>query len=288
MQYSMLTSSVAHSANNTDPKLLNPFDVVWDGCALWVTARMSSEVIQYTPHGKRMSAVNVPMPTGICAGTEKGCKKRTQSVYVASAGGNVYMLGDVASSSTMMPKIHVSPGGMLGGVAWHKHKLYVAVYDAGYVAVYNGTTMELTLKDDALMAIGYKPYGVRCIGKKIYITYTNLSMRQGAGYVNVYAAGCKGGLHRVISRANLSMPYGVFASDGDDSSISVANAGTGYISTFSSEYCYMYNERNTYEGDIVLDGIMGTAQVDRKTYFVTSSDGGRVGALGVLRRAGHK
>ena len=284
----MLASSVAHSAKNTDPKLLNPFDLVWDECSIWVTSKGSSEVIQYNSCGERQTAVNVPTPTGICIGKSEqskcGKNKCVKTVYVASSGGSVYILGGAppASPTTASsgPQVHVTPGGVLAGIAWHKGKLYVAAYDAGYVGAYNGTTLELAIKDDALMAVGYKPYGVRCLEGLIYITYTNMSIRQGAGYVNVYDPKCGGGLRRIINRSNLSVSYGMFL---QEDQLNVANSGTGYISIFSrDEYCYTHNVRNSSGGDVVLDGIMGITQVKEKLYFVMSSDSGKVGSLGVM------
>lgn len=339
----MLTSSVAHSAKNTDPRLLSPFDLVWDGCSIWVTSRGSSEVIQYSGCGERLGALSVPTPTGICiAKTDKHkcSKKRPRAIYVASSGGSVYTLGNMIATpgnvvpqyapnvpqyianvpqnnasmipgaanmaqppvNMMLPNMispgmiqppgmipshmlqaYISPGGMLAGLAWHKGKLYVAIHDAGYVGVYSGTTPVLSIKDDALVAVGYKPYGIKCLKGLLYITYTNMSTRQGAGYVNVYDPDCNGKMLRVISRSNLSIPYGLFMND--DEQLYVANSGSGYISVFSRKnehhYQYLYNVRNSSEGDVVLDGIMGVTGKEKR-YFVMSSDSGRIGALGVI------
>lgn len=280
----MLASSVPHSAKNTDPKLLSPFDLVWDGCSIWVTSRGSSEVIQYSSCGERQAAANVPTPTGICIAKSEEAKcgkvRCAKTVYVASSGGSVYIMGNVSSSGASSPQVHVTPGGVLAGIAWHKGKLYVAAYDAGYVGIYSGTTLEMAIKDDALMAVGYKPYGVRCLDELVYITYTNMSTRQGAGYVNVYNPKCGGEFKRIINRSNLSMSYGMFL---EEELLNVSNSGSGYIGIFSQEeHHYRRNIQTLEGGDIVLDGIMGMTKIKDKVYFVMSSDSGRIGSLGFL------
>ena len=166
----------------------------------------------------------------------------------------------------------------MAGLAWLGKKLYVAAHDKNFVAVYNGTTMELGLADDALSAVGYKPYGLKALGDLLYISYTNMSTRQGAGYIDVYDP-CKcETLKRIINRDNLSIPYGMFWRE----ELCVGNAGSGYISQFNDEKEYTTNVQNRSGGDVVIDGIMGITGSDGMFYYVASSDGGTIGSLGVM------
>lgn len=327
MRQTMLVSSVAESARNTDPKLLHPFDLVVTKCSVWVTARGNSTVNEYSRSGCLKSSLSVPTPTGIATGfthtahTDKcgdkcgnKCEHAESSsqhrlthkcpvIYIASANGNVYTNSTVMSGSgqqsTATPMPYITVTGVVAGLAYHKGKLYVAAHDAGYVGVYdtcgtvtnmvsNSTAMrtpELLLRDEPLNSVGYKPYGLRCLDGKIYITYTNMSTRQGSGYVSVYdPSNCKCGLKRIINRDNLSIPYGLFMT-GDD--LNVGNYGSGYISVFTHGHKYSHNVQNEHGGDVVTDGIMGIARAcedgDRdEWYFVQASDAGRIGSLGIM------
>ena len=289
MRRTTLVSSVALSAPNTDPKLLMPVDLALVGSQIWVTSRMSSLVCKYDHKGCLQGTFAVPSPTGICTTKPKKChgscnKSRCAcaTTYVASANGNVYKVtGDT-------PAIYVSPGGLLTGVAWMDDHLYVVDNQGGYVAVYadsDPTKMATALADDALFSVGYKPYGIRTLGCRVYITYSNMSTRQGAGYIDVYDAKKCSNLIRIINRENLSLAYGLTC--GTDQVLVVGNAGSGYISQFAlecQEATYTTNLKNLSGGTIVLDGVMGMERCGDKIYYVASSDTGGIGSMGVLER----
>ncbi len=281
-----LVSSVALSAPNTDPKLLMPFDLALVGSQIWVTSRTSSLVCKYDHKGCLQGTISIPTPTGICTSKPKKCHGKCSksrcvcsTTYVASANGSVYKLtGDTAT-------IYVSPGGLLTGVAWFDDRLYVVDNQSGYVAVYtDGDTSkaERALIDEALFAVGYKPYGIRVLGCRIYITYSNMSARQGAGYVSVYDPKKCSDLVRIINRVNLAIPYGLVERE---TGLMVGNAGSGYISQFMVDRdiaVYTLNLQNPTRGDIVVDGIMGMERCGNRIYYVASSDTGNIGSMGVL------
>jgi len=249
--------------------------------------------------------------------------------YVATSNGMIYAM-PTNGSSTSTPSAYVSPGGSLAGLAWLDNRLYVAMLalagsSGGYVAVYpdhvqhNSSstvpTMELALTDEPLVSVGYNPYGVRALGGRVYITYTNSSSKPGSGYVDVYdPCGCKS-LRRIINRDNLSIPFGMYQNidgiptrndsrsdescgdqrDKDDDSddnvgeLFVGNAGTGYISKFTKSEdskCFEYIDtvKNRHNATLITDGIMGIVRHDNKLYYVCSSDGGNIGSLGVMYR----
>lgn len=297
-----LVSSVDLSAPNTDAKLLMPVDLVLVKDEIWVTSRTSSLICKYSRKGCLNGTIAVPTPTGICVSKVQKCRNNCRSkcecltVYVASTNGSVYKIESDKAT------VHVTPGGMLTGVAWLDGYLYVVENQNGFVAVYkdNGTTatsgitpnsqMIKASQDKPLFSVGYKPYGIRALGSRLYITYSNMSAKQGAGYVSIYEHSECGDLTRLINRENLSIPYGIAEIENEERKersniLLIANNGSGYLSQFSlceDRAIYTTNLRNISDGDFVVDGIMGLAQCDDRIYYVASADGGKIGSMGVF------
>ncbi len=258
----LLVSNISGGAANEDQDLVNPFDLLVSRKYILVTSTTKSMVIKYKKNGSRISSVSIPSPTGLCK-CKKECNKKV--IYVASEDGTIYSYPD------MTP--FISPGGMLGGLAWHKDKLYVAAFTAGYVKVYSGTTEVQGIADNALFSFGYKPYGIRTLENKIFITYMRQITKLGYGYVNVYNPHCSS-LERIINRSNLSMPYGLEIIDGCE--LLVSNFGTGKISVFNSDHQFI---RDIIQ---VNDGIMGISYNNGVLYFVAANDGGAMGSMGFI------
>jgi len=276
----LLTSSLELSAPNTDPRLINPFALLVSKKHIWVTIRDSSLLSKYDRHGKLIASINVPRPTGITKAKTKKCS----IIYVASENGSVFAL----SGNTLTP--HLLTSGAITSITWHKHKLYLAKFDAGSVQVFKNQTPLETITDAPLFRVGYKPYGVQEINNKIYITYTNKVTRVGNGYVDVYDPKCKT-LERIINRQTLDVPYGIAArsyeckshEDYDrDIELLIGNYGSGEISVFTDTGRYLRQLSNNEGGIITNDGIMGLAVWENKLYFVAANDSGRIGSLGFI------
>ena len=133
----LLTTSVAGSTSNTDPRLINPFDLLVDHKHIWVTVRGTSTVSKFSKKGCLISTVSVPTPTGITQAHHKKCS----TIYVASDNGTIFTISGNAATT------HLTTSGDIAGIAAWKNKLYVAKNNFGAVWEYTGTTQTQTIAD---------------------------------------------------------------------------------------------------------------------------------------------
>jgi len=276
----ILTSSVGATAKHTDTTLIYPYDLALDEKHIWVSVNARSLISKYTRSGQLVSSVTVTTPTGLALSKARDHCSRV--LYIASKGGVVYA-HNIDSSST--PTTFITVGGALNGIAWHKGKLYITS-DNGMVLIYNGTSKVGQITDNALHTLGYRPFGIRALGKRIYVTYSNNNnIRPGFGYVNVISPkGCDSGCDsstRLISRGNLSTPYGLALVNDE---LLVGNYGSGQISVFSLEGEYKHQISTDEHGVIVNDGIMGMifCEESGRLYFVAANEAGAAGSLGYI------
>jgi hypothetical protein len=305
MRQRILVSNLACDGY-TDKTLINPFDLIVHKSHIWVTVTQASLVTKYSKSGKHAGSVSVPTPTGITYAKSSKC------IYVANTLGTIYKL-----TGGSAPQVHVSPGGYLAGISYLYGKMYVAIQStdvssgltgpvaSGFVAIYQGTTQEQMLKDVNLSGFGYQPYGVKAIGDNIYITWASLTVglnRQGFGYVSVYSPWTNQ-IVRIISRSNLSMPYGLVSGDAIKTgkkgrcrkikhvpSLKIGNKGTGSVSQFENidlkcaDYQYTLDLSTPSGGILVNDGLTGMDMCKKTSniYFVAGNDNGRMGSLGVF------
>ena len=278
---SLLTSSLELSAPYTDPKLINPFDLIVTRKHIWVTIRDNSLVTKYDKTGKLIMSIDIPNPTGIT----KAISKKCSSIYVASENGNVYTINN------NIPTIYITTNSAITGITWHKYNLYLAKYDVGLVQIYHNQAPTWTIMDMPLSQLGYKPYGVREINNKIYITYTNKIIGIGNGYVDSYDPKCKT-LERIINRQTLNIPYSIVARNYEcksheeydrDIELMIGNYGNGTISIFTDSGRYINQLSNKDGGIITNDGIMGMYLWEDTLYYVAANDGGKIGSLGRIK-----
>jgi hypothetical protein len=279
-----LTSNVQLTAHNTDPKLLNPTDLLVIRKYIWVTILGSNLVSKYNKKGQLINSITVQQPTAICLAKRKpyhgsssddSSKCHNDIIYVGTMSGVVYTIsGGIATS-------YITSTGAISGIAYLKGSLYLATYTSGSVYVYKDKTATHTIMDKPLADVGYMPYGIREINNKIYITYTNKVKQAGDGYVDVYTPKC--GLKRLINRGPLNIPYGLSFSQ---NKLLVSSFGNGQTSVYDHDEHrsveYLMPLENNSGGAYVYDGIMGTFVDNDKLYFVCNSDSGKIGALGVL------
>lgn len=268
---SILVSNVPFTACQTDSKLINPVDIALshDSTSIWVSIVASNLVQQYGRKcGKLLSSVTVSTPTGLAV--------RCKQLYVASQNGTIYTV----SRNVTTPTTYVTVSGSLEGLAWLKDLLYVSVSDRGYVGVFRDKVPILSIVNDGLFSFGYRPFGVRALDGRIYITYSNRSTSVGSGYVDVYSPKC--GEHgepiNLINRDVLAYPYGLAMLDGI---LLVGNRGTGRIWSFDK------NTGERVEGNesvtkSVNDGLMGMVLKDDLIYFVAANSNGIMGSVGVI------
>lgn len=299
----VFVSNVPNVARQTDTKLVNPVDLAFDKCGkIWVSILTNNLVQQYDRKcGKMLSSVTVTTPTGL----DYHCGV----LYIASQNGTVYTLGckrdrdptTVMSSTTPATYLSVTGGGTLQGLAWHCGLLYITVWDRGYVGVYKDKQAILSIVNDGLVAFSFRPLGIRSLGGRVYITYSDQATSVGAGYVDVYtpprshgggrrscghssSQRCRcdsGELMTLIARDALAYPYGLVL---QDDKLLVGNRGTGRIWTYDRETGDRVENSNDDITRSVNDGLMGMREWDGLIYFVAANDNGLMGSLGYIQR----
>jgi len=124
--------------------------------------------------------------------------------------------------------------------------LYVTNFRAGTVDVFNSAFHPVTLPSGAFtdpdLPAGYAPFGIRNIGRTIYVTYALQDAArhddvpgEGHGFVNAFdTAGNL--LRRVASKGQLNSPWGLALAPGDfgffSGDLLVGNFGNGRIHAF--------------------------------------------------------
>jgi hypothetical protein len=293
-----LVSNIEFDGKHTDPKLIDPYGVLVKGSHIWVSSVTSSLVIKYKCTGEMVSSISVPSPTGMCFGKD-------DIIYVASNTGVIYWLTTKGTTANVYFTIERSPTSV-GGIAYHKHKLYIAVFSFGYVQVYDtratavpatmqqlpgsmnsmnsSTTTVMTPKempglvDKQLAEFGYVPINVAVICKILYVTYGNGSIVPGFGYVNQYDFK-SGTFSRLINRGIATYPYGT-ASYGDQ--LYIAN-GSGYINIYSKCGNLVKTlKTNSNSQKFYSDGLRSITIEGSKLYYVSANDLGKMGSLGVV------
>ena len=261
----------------TDTTLVNPYGVLARGKYVWISSVKSSLVIKYEVRDgkcpKKVAEIMIPSPTGMTWG-----KKDT--IYVASNTGAIYTLRSNDTKPTVYINIKRTPASV-GGLAYHKGMLYVAVFSFGYVQVYDTTSTTPTeevkgLVDDQLAEYGYVPIALTIECKTLYITYGNGSIVPGFGFVNSYNIK-SGSLTRLVNRGVATYPYGIAVYE---DKLYVAN-GSGYINVYTTCGRLVDSLRL---GDIPFysDGLRGITIECKKLYYVSANDNGKMGSLGVV------
>jgi hypothetical protein len=265
----LLVSNVPFTARQTDAKLVNPVDIIVHCGRIWVSVLASNLVQQYDKRcGKLLSSVSVPTPTGLAS--------HCNTLYVGSQNGNVYTIAKGATTTTTY--LTITGGGSIEGIAWLKGLLYISVSDRGYVGVYKNKVAVLSIMNDGLFSFSFKPFGIRALDGKIYITYSDSSSSVGSGYVDVYDPTCKR-LTNLIVRDALAYPYGLVMLNGV---LLVGNRGTGRIWSFDKDTGERVEGPSENVTRSVNDGLMGMTLDDDIIYFVAANDNGMMGSVGTI------
>lgn len=268
----ILVSTIKMGSGKADPNMRNPFGVLVGDDGIWVSNTGSSTVVFYK-NGCIRKSITVPTPTGMCWG-ECGI------MYVASTTGTIYMIDKCGTSAvTVMIADRLSTDTTVGassgvtGIAYRDKKLYVVVPSLWVVQVYDmscSPPAEISvIVDDTLSTYNYRPLGVSFNGSSLYITYSDDTIQQGFGYINVYKCGK---MKRFASRGRLARPYSVSCLDG---TVYVSN-GNGYILTYTDEGTYIETV------NFFSDGLRSIASYMDNIAFVAATNSGAMGTLGVV------
>ena len=220
-----LVSDIAGMADQTDPKLVNPWGIaVSPASPFWISDNHSGFSTVYDGAGKAAPAanplvVNVPpasgtappqsggapagSPTGIVFNDTAGFKVSGQPaafLFVSEDGvisgwsaaadrANAVVLLDNSGSGAVYK-------GMAVAVSANGPRLYAANFHSGSVDVFDENLAPVTLMGgfaDPYVPDGFAPFNIQKIGRKLYVTYAKQdadkhddSAGPGMGFVNVF------------------------------------------------------------------------------------------------------
>lgn len=253
-----LVSNIPGLATYTDPNLVNPWGISFNGGSpFWVSDNAAGVVTLYNKQGQPVSlVVNIPSPTGPTGGTPTGQVANpnpassfggarfifsTEDGLIASWSGGTQAVTQVNNSSA-----GAVYKGLAMGTDGSSTYLYAANFNAGTIDVYNSSFNKTTLGGsftDSTLPTGYAPFNVQNIGGLLYVTYALQDSAKhddvpgaGHGFVDVFTTG--GVLvQRLVSMGQLNSPWGLamapagfgaFAGD-----LLVGNFGNGWINAYN-------------------------------------------------------
>ena len=187
-QQTNLVSDMAGVANNTDPKLVNPWGIsFFPGSTFWVADNKSGYSTIYDANGASQFSVLIPAPagdaspatpTGTVINQTTGFKVNgfpSQFLFATEDGtisgwynsGNAVILADRSSAGavyTGLAMVTNASGSFL--LAPNISSGQIDVFDSNF----NLTALSGSLTDPTLPA-GYTPFGIQPIGTQVFVTY---------------------------------------------------------------------------------------------------------------------
>jgi uncharacterized protein (TIGR03118 family) len=263
-----LVSDISGLADQTDPKLLNPWGLALNSTgAFWVANNRSGTVTLYDGSGHPFPAgnpltVNIPQPpSGSAPGSPTGQLFNGTPAFEITPG-NPALFIFVAESGVICgwnPSVdpqnaklivdRSSSGAVYKGVALGANAsgplLYAANFMAGTIDVFDGNFQPVTVAggfNDPNLPAGFAPFNIQKIGRELYVTY---ALQDAAKHADVAGAGnglidvfdADGNLkQRLASNGVLNSPWGITLAPnffGDYSNtLLVGNFGDGSINAF--------------------------------------------------------
>jgi len=260
-QQTNLVSDMAGVANNTDPKLINPWGIsFFPGQPFWVADNNSGYSTIYDANGVSQFSVLIPAPPGDAspatpAGTvinqTSGFKVGgfpSQFLFDSEDGtisgwynsGNAVLLVDRSAIGAVykgLAMITNATGSFL--LATNFHSGQVEVFDSNF----NLVTLAGSFTDPSLPT-GYAPFGVQPIGSQVFVTYALQDAAKhdpisgaGNGYVSVFDLNGDF-VSRFASAGTLNAPWGTVQASTNFGMFSndflIGNFGDGDINAFDA------------------------------------------------------
>ena len=317
-QQTNLVSDMAGVANNTDPKLVNPWGIsFFPGSTFWVADNKSGYSTIYDANGASQFSVLIPAPagdaspatpTGTVINQTTGFKVNgfpSQFLFATEDGtisgwynsGNAVILADRSSAGavyTGLAMVTNASGSFL--LAPNISSGQIDVFDSNF----NLTALSGSLTDPTLPA-GYTPFGIQPIGTQVFVTYavpnaskTGAMAGAGDGYVSVFDDNGNF-VNRFASAGTLNAPWGVVQASANfgmfSNDILIGNFGDGTINAFDSQGNFVAQLEDP-TGAAITNGALwgmvfgagGTGDPDTLYFTAGFAEGGH-GLFGALAAA---
>ena len=170
--------------------------------------------------------------------------------------------------------------------------LYAANVDNGTVDVFDKNFNYVSNMPflDPSLPIGAKPFNIRLINGKLYVTYVG----PGGGFVNIFNTNGSF-VKRFASGGTLAAPWGITSvpvNFGLGSAILVGNFGSGHISIYSYTGQYKGQLNDKFGAPIHIDGLWAliftsaamNGNADAELYFTAGPDEEEHGLFGYLEK----
>jgi uncharacterized protein (TIGR03118 family) len=317
-QQTNLVSDMAGVANNTDPKLVNPWGISFiPGQAFWTADNKSGFSSVYDANGVLQFAVGIPTPpgdtststpTGTVINQTSGFKVGgfpSQFLFDTEDGtisgwynsGNAILLVDRSSTGaiyTGLGMVTNSAGSFL--LAANFHAGQIDVFDSNF----NLASLAGSFADPTLPA-GYAPFGIQPIGDQVYVMYalqnaakSGATSGAGNGYVSIFDVNGNF-VSRFASAGTLNAPWGAVQASANfgmfSNDVLIGNFGDGTINAFDAKGNYL-GQLQDQTGAVISNGALwgmvfgagGTGNPDTLYFTAGFAEGGH-GLFGALAAA---
>ena len=310
-----LVSDMAGVANNTDPKLVNPWGISFvPGQAFWIADNKSGYSTIYDATGVSQFSVLIPAPAGdTSASTPTGTVINQTSGFKVNGFPSQFLFdtedgtisGWYNSGNAVILADRSSTGAVYTGLAMVTNTtgsfLLATNFKSGQIDVFDSNFNLASLAGsftDPTLPAGYSPFGIQPIGTQVFITYalqnaakTGATSGAGSGYVSVFDDNGNF-VNRFASAGTLNAPWGVVQASSGFGTFSndmlIGNFGDGTVNAFDSKGNYL-GQLEDQTGAVISNGALwgmvfgagGTGDPNTLYFTAGFADGGH-GLFGTL------
>src|ERR1035441_879207 len=260
-QQTNLVSDTSGVANNTDPKLINPWGIsFFPGQPFWVADNNSGYSTIYDANGvsQAPSPVLIPAPPGDTSpATPTGTVINQTSGFKVGGFGSQFLFdsedGTISrrynAGNAILAVNRSSAGAVYKGLAMITNTtgtfLLATNFNSGQVDVFDSNFKLVALAGsftDPSLPAGYAPFGIQPMGSQVFVTYARQDAAKhdpvsgaGNGYVSVFDVdgnfvnrfASNGTLNAPWEAVQASASFGMFSND-----LLIGNFGDGTINAF--------------------------------------------------------
>jgi len=283
-QQTNLVSDMAGVANNTDPKLLNPWGIsFFPGQPFWIADNKSGYSTIYDANGvaQAPSPILIPAPsgdtspatpTGTVINQTEGFKVNAFPSQFLFDTGDGTISGWYLSGNAILVVNRASTGAVYTGLAMITNAtgsfLLATNFNSGQIDVFDSNFNLVTLAGsftDPTLPAGYAPFGIQPIGSQVFVTYAlqnaaknKATAGAGNGYVSVFDVNGNF-VSRFASTGTLNAPWGVVQASANFGSFSndilIGNFGDGTINAFDANGNFL-GQLKDQTGAVISNGAL--------------------------------
>ena len=260
-QQTNLVSDTSGVANNTDPKLINPWGIsFFPGQPFWVADNNSGYSTIYDANGvsQAPSPVLIPAPPGDTSpATPTGTVINQTSGFKVGGFASQFLFdsedgtisGWYNAGNAILAVNRSSTGAVYKGLAMITNTtgtfLLATNFNSGQVDVFDSNFKLVALAGsftDPSLPAGYAPFGIQPMGSQVFVTYARQDAAKhdpvsgaGNGYVSVFDVDGNF-VNRFASNGTLNAPWGAVQASASfgmfSNDLLIGNFGDGTINAF--------------------------------------------------------